>query len=30
MTIKILKASEYLKMPWKNGQGHTLQIACSH
>ena len=27
--IRILKSKDYLRLPWKNGQGHTNQIAIS-
>ena len=30
MKVNIFKSSDYLSMPWKNGQGSTLQLACSH
>nr|WP_174505314.1 HutD family protein [Acinetobacter sp. Marseille-Q1620] len=28
--IQVLSAHHYEKMPWKNRQGFTFQIACSH
>ena len=30
MKVNSFKSSDYLSMPWKNGQGSTLQLACSH
>ena len=30
MKVSVLNTHHYLKMPWKNGQGYTLQLACSH
>lgn len=30
MKIKVFNTSEYLRMPWKNKQGYTLQLASSH
>lgn len=28
--IQVLSTAHYIKMPWKNGQGFTLEIARSH
>ncbi len=30
MKAQIFMSQDYLSMPWKNGLGKTLQLACSH